>query len=326
MAAGANLGRPLSTSADEKRRLAESAKALVAVTLDLEMSRNFPTWETTHWDYEKGNLNQETKDYTVEACRRVKAAGGVLHSFAVGRVCEQENVDWLTEIARAGHPVGNHTYDHINILATRPEYLQARFRRAPWLVVGRPVAEVIRENIRLASAALRERVGVEAAGFRAPGGFAAGLDGRTDLQQMLQGLGFRWVSSKSPRYAVNSAGTPPGRDVFESIVQAQRDAQPLVYPTGLVEIPMSPASDIGAFRNGRWKLADFLKSIRLSLQWCLDHRAVFDFLGHPSCLYVTDPNFQAIDLICEMVHQAGDRAAIVDLGTIALRATARQAG
>src|SRR5215510_6669133 len=82
--------------------------ALIAITLDLEMSRNFPTWETTHWDYEKGNLNDETKKYAVEACRRVKAKGGVLHCFAVGRVLEQENVNWLKGIAKEGHPVGNH--------------------------------------------------------------------------------------------------------------------------------------------------------------------------------------------------------------------------
>ena len=48
-------------------------KALIAITLDLEMSRNFPSWEDTHWDYEKGNLNEGTKQYAVEACRRVKA-------------------------------------------------------------------------------------------------------------------------------------------------------------------------------------------------------------------------------------------------------------
>ena len=47
-------------------------KALVAITLDLEMSRNFPTWDTTHWDYEKGNLNDETKKYAVEAARRYR--------------------------------------------------------------------------------------------------------------------------------------------------------------------------------------------------------------------------------------------------------------
>src|SRR5262245_55409577 len=77
---------------------ADDGQALVAITLDLEMSRNFPVWTDTHWDYEKGNLNDETKRYTVEACRRVKAAGGVVHCFAVGRVFEQESVGWLKEI------------------------------------------------------------------------------------------------------------------------------------------------------------------------------------------------------------------------------------
>src|SRR5215471_17111798 len=157
---------------------AEADKALVAITLDLEMSRNFPKWEDTHWDYEKGNLNEETKKYTVEACRRVKAAGGVLHCFAVGRVFEQENVAWLKEIAQAGHPIGNHTYDHVNVLATKPEDIQFRFKRSPWLIDGRMPSEVIRENVRLTTAALKTRVGVDAAGFRTPGGFADGLAGR----------------------------------------------------------------------------------------------------------------------------------------------------
>src|SRR5947209_13961153 len=89
-------------------KAAQSSKALIAITLDLEMSRNFPRWEDVHWDYEKGNLDGETKRYAAGACRRVKAAGGVLHCFAVGRVFEQESVTWLRDIARAGHPIGNH--------------------------------------------------------------------------------------------------------------------------------------------------------------------------------------------------------------------------
>ena len=40
-----------------------------------------PALGDTHWDYEKGNLNDETKAYTVEACRRIKAAGGIAHLF-----------------------------------------------------------------------------------------------------------------------------------------------------------------------------------------------------------------------------------------------------
>src|SRR5262245_8642995 len=89
--------------------------AKIAVTLDLEMSRNFPTWDATHWDYEKGNLNDETKAYVTAACKRVKAAGGVVHCFAVGRTFEQESVAWLKDVAQAGHPIGNHTYDHVNV-------------------------------------------------------------------------------------------------------------------------------------------------------------------------------------------------------------------
>src|SRR6185503_2438592 len=71
-------------------RAAEPAsdRAQIAITLDLEMARNFPTWEDTHWDYEKGNLNPEAKRYAVEAARRVKAHGGVIHFFAVGQVFE----------------------------------------------------------------------------------------------------------------------------------------------------------------------------------------------------------------------------------------------
>lgn len=299
---------------------AEGDQALIAITLDLEMSRNFPEWEVTHWDYEKGNLNDETKQYAAQACRRVKERGGVLHSFAVGRVFEQENVDWLRAIAEAGHPIGNHTYDHVNVTATKPEEIQYRFRRAPWLIEGKTVAEVIAENIRLTSAALKERVGVEAAGFRTPGGFQDGLAGRPDVQRMLQALGFDWVSSKYPAHPLGDPGQPPPPEAFEGIVKAQPAAQPFIYPSGLVEVPMSPISDISAFRGGRWKLDDFLRAIRLGVEWAIDNRAVFDFLGHPSCLYVTDPEFRAVELICDLVQESAGRARVVDLAAIAERA------
>jgi hypothetical protein len=294
-------------------------KALIAITLDLEMSRNFPTWDQTHWDYEKGNLNTETKRYTVEACRRVKAHGGLLHCFLVGRVLEQENVDWLREIVAAGHPVGNHTYDHVNVKARKPDDLQFRFRRAPWLIEGKTPRDVIAENIRVTTAALKARIGVDPAGFRTPGGFANGLEDRPDVQQLLQDQGFTWVSSKYPAHAMDEPGRPPTPATLDGIVKAQAAAQPFVYPKGLFEIPMSPVSDITAFRAGRWKRESFLHAIRLAVTWAIEQRAVFDFLGHPSCLYVVDPEFRAIELICDLVGRAGDRAALVDLGTIARR-------
>ena len=59
-------------------------KAQIAITLDLEMSRNFPRREDLHWDYEKGNLNDATKQYAVDAGQRVKDRGGRIHYFCVG--------------------------------------------------------------------------------------------------------------------------------------------------------------------------------------------------------------------------------------------------
>ncbi|MEX0586126.1 MAG: polysaccharide deacetylase family protein [Pirellulales bacterium] len=300
-------------AADEKR----PQHAQIAITLDLEMSRNFPTWDQTHWDYEKGNLNEETKRYTLEAARRVKAAGGVVHCFVVGQVFEQQDVDWLKQLVQAGHKVGNHTYDHVNVKATDLADVQFRFRRAPWLVDGRQPADVIRENIRLTNVALKTRIGIDPAGFRTPGGFNNGLVDRADVQRMLLDQGFRWVSSLYPAHPLGEPGKEPSADVRNQIVAAIEKAQPSVYPSGLVEVPMSPISDISAFRGGRWKLPWFLDTIRQGVQWSVDHRAVFDFLGHPSCLYVMDPEYRTVDLICKLVKEAGDRAEFADLDAIA---------
>ena len=292
-------------------------KALVAISLDLEMSRNFPTWEQTHWDYEKGNLNEPTKKYSVEAARRVKKHGGVVHFFVVGRVFEQPSADWLKGLAQAGHPIGNHTYDHVNVKATKASDIQFRFARAPWLIAGRKPFDVIRDNIRLTTAALKKRIGVSPAGFRTPGGFANGLADRADVQALLREQGFTWVSSKYPAHAMSPAGKKPTKAILDSIVRAQAHAQPFAYPKGLIEVPMSPPSDIVAFRSGRWKLDWFLEAVGLALDRVIATGGVFDFLGHPSCLCVVDPGFRTIEMICARVKKAGRRAELVDLDAVA---------
>jgi hypothetical protein len=311
--------------AGEKTAIADedADTALIAITLDLEMSRNFPTWDETHWDYEKGNLNGDTKRYTVEACRRVKAVGGVVHAFAVGRVCEQENLDWLKQIAAEGHSIGNHTYDHVNVCAKTPAETQFRFQRSPWLVEGQSAEQIIAENIRLATMAIKERTGIKVSGFRTPGGFASGLTDRPDVQKLIQAQGFDWVSSKYPAHPPGEPGREPDAAYYAALEKAQPAAQPFFYETGLCEIPMSPPSDIVAFRTGRWKLPWFLKAVEQGVRWAIENRAVFDFLGHPSCLYAIDPGFHTLDLICDLVGSAAGKAKIVDLNTIARRAKRR---
>ena len=70
---------------------------------------------------------------------------------------------------------------------------------------------------------------------------------------------------------------------------------------------MSPISDVTAFRTGRWPLEAFLEAIRSGVTWAIEQRAVFCFLGHPSCLVVADPSFRTIEMICDLVRAAGDR-------------------
>lgn len=311
----AAAGVALSTSTLAARQPA--TKAQIAITLDLEMSRHYPKRGMTEWDYRKGDLDEDTKRYAVDAARVAKEHGGLIHFFCVGRVLEQPDVGWLKEIAEMGHPVGNHTYDHVNVHAKTPDQIQFRFKRAPWLIEEKSVDEVIRHNIAMTTTAMKKRAGIDSNGFRTPGGFHEGINGREDLQRMLLEQGFTWISSKYPRHKYGEPRQEPTPDVYESIVAAQADAQPVTYPSGLIEIPMSPISDVGAFRSTFWKLEWFLKATRLSVEWAIQRNAVFDFLAHPSCLVVEDPGFETIKMICKLVKEAGDRAEIVGLDAIA---------
>lgn len=294
-------------------------KALVAITLDLEMSAEYPRRGMTEWNYRKGELDDDTKKYAVGAAKVAKDRGGLIHFFAVGRTLEQEDVGWLKDLAAAGHPVGNHTYDHVYLLATKHDDVQFRFKRAPWLIRDKPIAEVIESNIATTTAALKERAGITPNGFRTPGGFADGLAGREDLQKMLLRQGFTWVSSLYPRHTCGKPKEQPGDAVYADIVKAQTAAQPFTYPSGLIEVPMSPVSDVNAFRTHFWKLEWFLKAVRLAVEEAIRTGGCFNFLAHPSCLVVEDPTFETVKLICGLVKDAGDGAAIVGLDKIAER-------
>jgi len=303
---------------------ADEGKALINITFDLEMSRHYPERGMTEWDYQKGNLDDESKAYTVEACRQVKAKGGVVHSFVVGQVLEHKSVEWLKGIIDEGHPVGNHTYDHVRITATKTEDVQYRFRRSPWLIAGMTPAEAIYENIRLCEIAMQQRLGIKPAGFGAPYSFSGGIAGRPDVQKMLLSLGYTWVGSK---YAgPNVRARDPVAADYDAFVAVQKDHQPFIYPTGLIEIPCSPPTDVDVFRSHQWKLDEVLRLVERLIEWTIENRAMFDLGVHPSIMYVEDPEFKIANLMCDMVNAAGDRAAMVDLGTFAERAKLQHVG
>lgn len=199
----------------------------------------------------------------------------------------------------------------MNVLARRPEDVQFRFKRAPWLLRGKSAEEAIAENVELGAKAIRTRLGFDPAGFRTPGGFAEGLRGRADVQRMLAAQGYTWVSAQYAPHPIE--GDPK---VYLPPVLAK--SQPYRYPeTRLLEIPMAPVSDINAFRNAKWPLERFMAATRVAVNWAIENSAVFDMLAHPSCLGVVDPDYKTIDMICEIVRSARDRAELVDLTSVA---------
>ena len=52
---------------------------------------------------------------------------------------------------------------------------------------------------------------------------------------------------------------------------------------------------------------------------------MFDFLAHPPCLDVTDPEFRTIDLICDLVQKSPDKAEFANLDCHAAESTNRNA-
>lgn len=302
----------------------ERAPATVSITFDCEMAARYPTWEQVEWNYRKGELDDAAKEYSLRAADRVVAAGGRMHFFVLGRTFEQESIGWLEELRDAGHAIGNHTYNHVNVKATELSQVQFRFERAPWLSLGRTPAQMIADDIRLCTLAMRERLGISPNGFRTPGGFANGLKDRPDIQHLLLSFGFTWVSSQYGRHQVQPDTGAPQAGEIESIV-SQQVLQPFTYPSGLVEVPMNPPSDVTTMRTGRWKLEHFRQGVQASLNWCIEHGTGWDFLSHPSSLGTVDPDFEILDLILDTVKRAGSRARIATLDVVARDVAAQAA-
>jgi peptidoglycan/xylan/chitin deacetylase (PgdA/CDA1 family) len=185
------------------------------------------------------------------------------------------------------------------------------------LLPDHPVIDLIRENIERTTKAMQSRLGIQPQGFRTPGGFHDGLRNHPEVRSLLKELGYRWSSSLYPAHPNTDPHQEPSDSILDAIASAQQASQPFTYPDGLMEIPMSPISDIGAFRTGRWKLEWFLRSVERSVRWAIEHGATFDFLAHPSCLGVMDPEFKTLDLICRLVEESAGRAELTDLNAIA---------
>ena len=94
-------------------------------------------------------------------------------------------------------------------------------------------------------------------------------------------------------------------------------AQPFKYESGLVEVPMSPISDVNAFRSIFWTLDEFVKATSLSIKEVIQNQMTFDFLCHPSCLVIEDPQHVTLKTMIDLVKSNADKAEITPIDRIA---------
>ena len=134
--------------------------------------------------------------------------------------------------------------------------------------------------------------------------------------------GFPWarvpaIPCGTPPVAPPTGGKPPMRRSSRGSSPATSSAVHL--SSRLVELPMSPISDVGRVSQRPLAAGGVPGNNPVGSPVGHRRRAVFCFLGHPSCLVATDPSFRTIEMICDLVHSAGDRMPIVDLQSIAQR-------
>ena len=60
-----------------------------------------------------------------------------------------------------------------------------------------------------------------------------------------------------------------------------------------------------------------MEAVRRGLETVIEMGGVYDFLAHPSCLVVSDPEMKTLKMILKIVEQNKAKASIVTLGKIA---------
>ncbi|MBM3458462.1 MAG: hypothetical protein FJX77_08030, partial [Armatimonadetes bacterium] len=269
----------------------------VSLTYDVEQCTNFPYW-TCVWDHEKGAIDNEARRYVEKLGGYALEAGVLFQWFALGKTFEDPDVAYLQDLSLGGHPIGNHTYRHVNVKAKQWDQVQVTYRLDPSLQRSHATPlDAIREEVLATTRAMEARLGVAPAGFRTPGGFTNGLEDVPEVQDLLKEAGFQYVSShyKFPIELESYRGYPiRNRPTWEQLEEATRwsvtNLQPYRYGNGLLEIPMMGVSDIWAFRVLDLEREEWFRLMELGVDIAAETGSLFSILMHPQVLASRDPH------------------------------------
>jgi hypothetical protein len=279
------------------------------------MCTNFP-YRNSIWDHRKGQIDAETRAYTIVQNAIAEQHQVKLTYFLVASALEDSDISYLQEMARAGYEIGNHTYSHVNVTATRVGDLRGIYATQPALVGERDVHGVVRDEIVAANRLIKQKLGVTPVGFRTPYGFSDGLDQQDWLRTALLDQGFLYASSRyfgwdlwDERLA--NVGMNEAR-----ILTDLRAAQPYRYSDGLWEIPIATPTDNHVFRPWRWPLNRWIELVKQLIDVSYEHGLLFDLCCHPAILAACDPESATLITAIEHARSKADGVWITTPGEL----------
>jgi peptidoglycan/xylan/chitin deacetylase (PgdA/CDA1 family) len=216
-----------------------------------------------------GHLNEDVIKYIRMLVRVAEGYGVKLQFFLQGNTLEDPAERWI-EIAKRGHAIDQHTYSHISLLRTPLKRIESEVVKTKRLIENK----LKTVNI----------------GLRGPGGYTNGLQGRSDVQQVLLDIGIKFVSTQ---YIYWGALLTDKRTT-EMIA----DVQPYYYETGLLEIPFCGYQDRTFFDRDcgprRGTLKEWIEYLKRAVDFVHDRGLVYSLVVHPSTGFKHDPEGKSI--------------------------------
>ena len=291
-------------------------RSAMVLTFDHEMCTNFP-YRNSIWDHRKGEIDAETRAYTLQQNAIAARHSVKLTYFLVAAALEDADIAHLQQMVRDGHEIGNHTYSHVNVTATSVDDLRGIYASQPARIGEREPRTVIVDEIRAADALIVSKLGVKPSGFRTPYGFTDGLDQQLWLRSALLEQGFTYASSRYYGWdlwdeRLADAGIEDAR-----LLADLRAAQPYVHADGLWEFPIATPTDCHVFRPWRWSVARWVELVKRLIDLSYEHGLLLDLCCHPSILAACDPDHATITTAIEHARSKPDGIWITTLGEVA---------
>jgi peptidoglycan/xylan/chitin deacetylase (PgdA/CDA1 family) len=223
-----------------------------------------------------GRLDDRTLEYMLDLAALAEQADFRLQYYLLGQTLEHAP-GVPRELLTGGHALDQHTYSH------HPLTSDDR-------------AEICRQ-ITATNCLFEETLGFRPLGLRGPGGYRHGLEGLTDVQQIILDAGLTFVST---HYSTKAPTGPYDVVADKNAYMALKHLQPRRYQTGLLELPIMGYSDRHWFDNQGRDLAGWIKHLQDCLDFAYDMGGrVYLPCAHPDTCSRHDPGLQTLPALIE---------------------------